>query len=143
VPVTGRKPKPDGQKRNRVKPTHDWTEVANAPFEGGPKLPKRMPNGLPWPSATQRWWAVISAMPHCTLWSESDWQYAFDTAYVAGIFHMQGSNTYATELRNREKVLGTTADYRRDLRIRYVDQAEEPDDQDAGVTKLADYREAF
>lgn len=141
MPVTGRKPKPDGQAVNRHKPAHDWTEVEDVPFKGGPKLPAKMPNGLPWPAATRRWWAVVSAMPHCTLWSESDWQYAADTAFVAGIFHMQGSNTYATELRNREKVLGTTADYRRDLRIRYVDAPTESEPAPDNVTSMDAYRD--
>lgn len=140
--IPGTKPKAAGQARNRNKPTHDWTEVVDAPFKGAPKLPAKMPNGLPWPSATRRWWAVVSAMPHCSLWSESDWQFALDTAFVAGIFHMQGSNTYATELRNREKVLGTAADYRRDLRIRYVTApAESHGAADDNVAQLDDYRD--
>lgn len=142
--VAGRKPKPDGQSRHRGKPVHDWTEVVDVAFVGGPKLPSKMPNGMPWSARTRKWWASVSSMPHCTLWSESDWSFALDTAFVAGIFHMQGSNVYATELRNREKVLGTTAEYRRDLRIRYVEPPSTGDpaeDDPAGVTKLDDYRD--
>jgi hypothetical protein len=41
----------------------------------------------------------------------------------------------ATELRNREKVLGTTIDSRRDLRIRYTEPASSP------VTNLDQYRD--
>lgn len=140
MPVTGRKPKPEGQARNRNAPTHDWTEVADVAFADPPKLPNKMPNGMPWPAATKRWWQVVSSMPHCSLWSDSDWQFAADTAFIAGIFHLQGANTYATELRNREKVLGTTADYRRDLRIRYVAPKSEPETP-AEVTQLDDYRD--
>ena len=44
----------------------------------------------------------------------------------------------ATELRNREKVLGTTIDSRRDLRIRYTEPASSPP---AGVTNLDQYRD--
>ncbi len=138
MPIGGRKPKPEGQAVNRTKPTHDWTEVPDVAFVGGPRLPARMPNGLTWPAPTKRWWAVVSAMPHCSLWSESDWEFALDTAFVKGIFHMQGSNVYATELRNREKVLGTTADYRRDLRIRYADPKPVVP---TSVTSLDDYRD--
>lgn len=139
MPVAGRKPKPDGQAVNRSKPTHDWTEVPDVAFARGPKLPSRMPNSMPWPAATRAWWKTICAMPHCTLWSESDWQFALDTAFVAGIFHMQGDKGYATEMRNREKVLGTTADYRRDLRIRYV-EPKPVNEQQADVVTLDDYR---
>lgn len=141
MPVAGRKPKPEGQAVNRHKPTHDWTEVPEVTFVGAPKLPTKMPNGMPWPSATKAWWKTLGSMPHCSLWSESDWQFALDTAFVAGIFHMQGDKGYATELRNREKVLGTTADYRRDLRIRYVDPTKVTVDQPVGVVALDDYRD--
>ena len=44
----------------------------------------------------------------------------------------------ATELRNREKGLGTTIDSRRDLRIRYTEPASSPP---AGVTNLDHYRD--
>ncbi len=140
MPVAGRKPKPEGQSRNRNKPTYDWTEVEAVPFMGGPKLPGRMPNGLPWPSATKQWWKVVSAMPHCVLWSPSDWEYALDTAFLKALFHMQGQTSVATEIRNRERVLGTTADYRRDLRVKYV-EVKADQGQPAGVTSLDDYRD--
>jgi hypothetical protein len=41
-------------------------------------------------------------------------------------------------LRNREKVLGTTIDSRRDLRIRYTEPASSPP---AGVTNRDQYRD--
>ena len=44
----------------------------------------------------------------------------------------------ASELRNREKVLGTTIDSRRDLRSRYTEPASSPP---AGVTNLDHYRD--
>lgn len=140
MPVTGRKPKPEGQARNRNKPTHDWTEVLDVPFKDGPKLPAKMPNGLPWPTWTKRWWAVVSAMPHCVTWADSDWEFAFDTAALKAVFHLQPQNALATEIRNRERVLGTTADYRRDLRIRYVtEKATVPTAEN--VTSMDDYRD--
>jgi hypothetical protein len=135
MPVAGRKPKPEGQRRNHHKPTHDWVEVPNVPFEGGPKLPRRKGG---WPAFTKRWWETVSAMPHCVLWAPADWQFALDTALIAAEFH-EGGVRVATELRQREKVLGTTMDARRDLRIRYVEVQGEVDDP--GVTRLDDYRD--
>jgi len=137
MPVAGRKPKPDGQKRNRVKPTHDWTEVLDVPFAGkAPVLPKE----IGWPVATKRWWKVVAAMPHCVLWADSDWQFALDTALIAKAFH-EGDVRVATELRQREKIMGTTADARRDLRIRYVDAIAPTEGEGAAtVTALAEYR---
>lgn len=139
MPVPGRKPKPDGQARNRNKPTHDWAEVPDVSFTDAPKLPKSQPDGRPWPAWTKRWWDVVSAMPHCSLWSDSDWEFAFDTVSLKAKFHTEATASLATEIRNRERVLGTTADYRRDLRIRYVDASVETE-VPAGVVAMDDYR---
>ena len=136
MPVAGRKPKPDGQKRNRVKPVHDWVEVADVPFAG-----RELPFDVTL-ERTRQWWAGVSSMPHCVLWSESDWQFAFDTALIAAEFHA-GEAKLAGELRMREKVLGTTVDFRRDLRIRYVDAAPpESGEVPASVADMAAYRAA-
>jgi hypothetical protein len=140
VPVPGRKPKPDGQKRNRNAPTHEWRAVPNVAYAG--KVPG-LPRDIGWPSSTRRWWRAISRMPHCVLWEPSDWQFALDTALVAKAFH-EGDTGRATELRQREKILGVTLDARRDLRIRYIDPAAPPADEETGtagsVTALHDYR---
>lgn len=138
MPVVGRKPKPEGQRRNRVKPTHDWVEVPNVRFEGAPPLP-RCPGGTP--VATKRWWKAISGMPHCAQWDETDWQFAFDTAILAAAFH-RGDLRQAAELRRREAIMGTTADARMGLRIRYVsaEAVEVSPGEAASVTAMADYR---
>jgi hypothetical protein len=119
-----------------VKPVHEWTEVEDVRFAGGPKLPRTNPGEATWPTHTKRWWQAVSTMPHCVLWSEEDWQFAFDTAYVHAAF-AKGDLRVATELRNREKVMGTTVDFRRDLRIRYVEPKIEAR---AGVTAIDEYR---
>lgn len=142
MPVGGRKPKPEGQAVNRHKPLHDWTEVPDLPFTAGAKLPKTQPDGRPWPVWTRRWWAVLATMPHASIWSESDWEFAFDTASIKAKFHTDPTAALATELRNREKVLGTTVDFRRDLRIRYVDPAKPAEAGPAAdVVTLSDYRD--
>lgn len=99
---------------------------------------------LVWPVETKRWWATVATMPHCVLWTDADWQFAFDTALVAAAFHA-GNTRLATELRNREKTMGTTVEARRDLRIRYrVTEPNEVADAlaDASITTMADYRRA-
>lgn len=131
--VPGTKPKPDDQRRNFSKPTHEWTEVPDEPYDG--KVPP-LPREVGWPVGTRRWWRIISRMPHCRLWTEADWQFAIDTAIVAAAFH-GGDLRQATELRQREKVLGTTADARRDLRIRYVRPPSPEDRPVAAVVDLA------
>jgi hypothetical protein len=139
MPVAGRKPKPDGQKRNRHAPTFDWVEVPNVPFVNPPDLPPR-PGDRRWSAHTKRWWKAVSGMPHCALWTEADWSYAFDTAIIAAQLH-DGDIRAAAPLERREKVLGTTLDYRRDLRIRYVDPDAQENADAASVTSLTEYRD--
>jgi hypothetical protein len=136
--VTGRKPK-DGPKRNRVAAVHDWITVVDQPYDGErPTLPRarrvewtdrelgRQSEMQPLQPITRAWWERIASMPHCVLWSDADWQYAVTTALVADAV-FAGDVRLAGELRQRERVLGTTLDARRDLRIRYVPL--EDDDQ--------------
>ena len=136
MPVPGRKQKPDA--RNRNPDTHDWILVPNEPFTEGEKLGRR-PGGGQWPVRTKRWWATVSSMPHCVIWTAADWEFAFDTAQLAAEFH-EGDMARAAELRIREKVLGTTADFRRDLRIRYVDPGLEEMPEMPEVASIDDYR---
>ncbi|WP_396909493.1 hypothetical protein [Mycolicibacterium sp.] len=132
--VKGRKPT-EGPTRHHAQPTHDWSEVIDVPFEDAPPLPSRAPRFIrdedgnnvavvrEWPKEALRKWTVWSRMPHCKLWRPADWEYAFDCLEVAAAFIETSAVGLATELRNREKMLGTTEDYRRDLRIKYVDSA--------------------
>ncbi len=127
--VSGRKPK--AQHRHRVKPVHEWAEVPDVAFDGGPELP----SDRQWPDLTRRWWGAISHMPHCVLWTESDWRFALDSALVAAAFHA-GDLRQAVELRQRERAMGMTAGARLDLRIRYV----EPEAEEEPPSRIADYR---
>lgn len=141
MPVNGgARLKPPGQSVTRHKPL-EWTEVPNVPFTGGPKLRPRRRNGKPWPEGCKRKWEAWRTMPHAKLWGAADWEFAFDTLEVAAMF-MGGIDhepdpRHAAELRNREKVMGTTLDFRRDIRVRYID----PPPEDAPrVVGLDDYR---
>jgi hypothetical protein len=152
--VTGRKPKPAGQAVHRGAPVHDWTVVDDVPYTGTP--PVQLPAGrmvqtkdgeglisdeVPLHPLTEQWWRIISTMPHCVLWSTSDWLAAVDTALVADAFY-SGHKPSGAELRMREKRLGVTADDRRDLRIRYASPApEEAQAAPSGVTPIDRYRD--
>jgi hypothetical protein len=144
--VAGRKPAASGQTRHRVKPSTEWTEVLNAPYTGEiPELPPSRTvitrdgqEQVDLQPLTAKWWESVTTMPHCVLWAPSDWMFALTTATVADAAFC-GISSAATELRNREKVMGTTVEFRRDLRIRYVDAPAAV--ESAEVTNIADYRD--
>lgn len=151
--VPGRRPKPAGERRNRHQLAHEWTEVEDTPYDGDvPHLPPRyvtnpetgkMQRAL-WPAATRRWWQTLSAMPHCRLWTPADWQYALDAAELHARWVTGGK--HATEMRIREKQMGTTLDARRALRIQYVPAKAKSTEQagpPAGVVNLDDYRDLY
>lgn len=137
MPAAGRKPV-EGPKRNRVKPVHDWTLVADIPYDDDkPSLPSStMASGkrAKLLEQTKQWWDVVSSMPHCVMWTAGDWLFALETVYVAeAVF--RGDMVRAAELRTRCKQMGTTLDARRDLRIKYVDPKEIDGDGDEGEAK--------
>ena len=147
MPVSG--PKPTGRQLfTGNTPRTEWLDVPNVPYTGTrPELPTSRlvmnPKGelqeFPIESRTRDWWDAITTMPHCVLWQPSDWQFALDTAMVhADACH--GKTTAMGELRQREKIMGTTVDARRDLRIRYVEPESETL-QIAVVTDLVDRRQ--
>lgn len=129
MPVAGAKPVEDrNEVRHRNPATHEWEEVVDTPYLGDrPSLPEQltmMSRGgntyemqvLP---EVKQWWSAVSTMPHCKLWADSDWQFALATAAIAQQAWM-GNTGASAELRMREKIMGTTWDSRRDLRIKYV-----------------------
>jgi len=154
MPVSGAKPKADrSQVRHRVPAAHDWSEIENAPFAGAPPLRDRetqvswadagvVPAGG-WPESTLMWWKAISTMPHAATWAESDWVFAMDTAEIHARTMEAWRGYTGAQLTTREKVLGVTADARRDLRIRYVEPKpkDDPAKLPADVARLDDYRE--
>jgi len=153
MPVAGAKPKADrSQIRHRNTPVHEWTEVDDVPFTGAPPLRDRETQvswadagtvpGSGWPQATLDWWADVSTMPHAKLWRRADWRFAQDTAEIHARTMEAWRGYTGAELRAREKVLGLTADARRDLRIRYVEpKVDDGTEPAAGVVQLADYRD--
>jgi hypothetical protein len=135
MPVGGR-PKPPGQAITRHRAL-EWAEVADVAFKGGPPCPQRKGPDC-WPTGIRERWKVWASMPHCVLWSAADWTFAVDSLHIAArAFETQSDPKWYTELRNREKVMGTTHDYRRALRIRYV----EPQASSSKVVGLDDYRD--
>lgn len=135
----GAKPKALAYTRTRSPRVHDWVDVENVEFTDGPKLPPRRRDGSPWPGWIKSQWDAWRTMPHARLWHASDWSFAFDTIELASRAFDDGAKvSLLTELRYREKTMGTTWAARQDMRIRYV----EPGDvQRASVVELVNYRD--
>jgi hypothetical protein len=143
MPVTG--PKPSGRSVSGNTPRIDWVDIENFQYSGPkPELPLErqamLKNGevvtVPMGNATIAWWDAVSLMPHCVLWTATDWQFALDTSKIHSAAQ-SGSMPANVELRQREKIMGTTYESRRDLRIRYV----EPEDQSTQLTAVASMAE--
>lgn len=107
-------------------PGAEGVDVVDVPFPGpSPELPK-LPNKRKYNDMTVQWWEQVRTMPHCVLWSMTDWQFAIETALMKDQFWRdffsegEMKSTVATEIRRREGMLGTTSEARRQLRIRYV-----------------------
>jgi hypothetical protein len=156
MPVAGRKPNPDREAVvTRHKPI-DFDEVPNVPFEGAPPLRTRATGGVSvmavgaansedWPEATRGWWAAVSRMPHAVKWDDAMWQLAMDAAEVHARTMEAWRGYTGSQLLAYCKQLGTTADYRRDLRIRYVEPKNAPQrapgEADENVVELNAYRD--
>jgi len=144
--MAGRKPS-ERPTVTRHKPTHDWSEIPNVNYDGqAPELPLSRtvfkdgePIEVPIEKRTRDWWNALIQMPHCILWQDSDWAFAVDTAMVHSMAN-HGAISAMAELRMREKVMGTTVDARRDLRIRYVEVEDEAPQLEA-VSNMTDRRQ--
>jgi len=73
------------------------------------------------------------------LWGDGDWQFARDTGDMVAQFH-GGNMRLAAEIRQRERMMGTTFDARRDIRVRYV-PADDTQVELAEVSAMDDYRQ--
>lgn len=120
--ISGRPPSPSP--RNRNAKTYEWLVIENTPYEGqSPELP---PKGgrQRWHRETMAWWAAVRRMPHCRLWTDTDWRFAIETAVLVEEF-WRGEVVRAAELRLRSAKLGLTHEDRLKLRIRYTTAANE------------------
>lgn len=137
--ITGRPP--SEHPRNRNPKSYDWTTVENSPWTGAsPDLPSR--GRQRWHVETRAWWEAVRRMPHCRVWTETDWRFALETARLVEEF-WRGELNRAAELRLRSAKLGLTHEDRLKLRIRYVEPVDESATSaadPAAVTRLDERR---
>ena len=135
--IRGPNPKPN--RRNRTPLTHDWIEVEDTPNTSGPQLPARRRNGRKWPAHAVARWQAWCALPHTKLWQRSDWEFALDTLELVARANDGAAVSLLSEIRLREKAMGTTWDSRQGMRIRYVEPSASGDV--AEVMDLSGYRD--
>lgn len=124
MPGRGPIPKPKDRRANRVTKDGPITVVPHEPATQ-PELPKRMPNGEPWPQITRSWWRMWGRSPLSVGFTENDWAELRDTAVLHGQF-WSGKTSVAAELRLRVANFGATPSDRARLRIQFA-QADEAD----------------
>jgi hypothetical protein len=114
-----------------------WTEVPDLAYAGPSMNLPKLPGGMKWLPQVEAWWEQIRAMPHCVMWTATDWMFAVETAYMkqdwwSEYFGGTVHSTKSTEIRRREDQMGTTVEARRKLLIRYVDPGLLDTDETAG-----------
>jgi hypothetical protein len=84
----------------------------------GPELP----DSIPWPAETRRWWETWRSSPQAHALVDTDWGFLLDTALLHAEL-WSGKTAVAAELRLRVAKFGATPEDRARLRM----QIEEPD----------------
>ena len=125
----GPAPKPQGSRARRNKDPQILKIITARPVEQ-PALPvieQVVPdeNGKPqkkrftWPTVTRRWWKMWGESPLSAEYTETDWSFLLDTAYLHALY-WKGDFRVAGELRLRVAKFGATPEDRARLRIQFA-----------------------
>lgn len=72
-----------------------------------------------WPTITKRWWKMWGESPLSAEYTETDWAFLMDTAYLHALY-WKGAFKVAAELRLRVAKFGATPEDRARLRIQFA-----------------------
>lgn len=109
-------------RRARRGTTQDQTILRFEPSEQPP-----LPQAVPWPEETMRWWKMWGESPQSELFSATDWDFLLDTALLHAQLWGDGNTGVLSELRIRLAKVGATLADRATLRITLA----EADDADS------------
>lgn len=138
----GPAPKPKGSRARRNKDPQILRIITAQPVEQ-PSLPVIEQvvldeNGKPrkkrftWPTVTRRWWKMWGESPLSAEYTETDWSFLLDTAYLHALY-WKGDHRVAAELRLRVAKFGATPEDRARLRIQFAVADTLEDDADSAV----------
>ena len=125
----GPAPKPQGSRARRNKDPQILRIIEAKPI-AQPALPVIEqvvigPDGEPrkkrfnWPTITRRWWRMWGESPLSAEYTETDWAFLMDTAYLHALY-WKGDVKVAAELRLRVAKFGATPEDRARLRIQFA-----------------------
>lgn len=128
----------------------DWTDVVDEPFDYK-AADRELPTHRQWHRDTMRWYAIAASLPHAALWRDDDWTFLYDLAILKQAQYTGiARSSDITEIRQRETLIGFTAEARLKNRIRYLPASSTPAAEDApdtegettaGVTPIASARD--
>jgi hypothetical protein len=99
-------------------------------LEFRPGTAPELPEDLEWHPRTVEWWGMWQRSPQSETFTESDWSFLLDTAYMHHQYWSKGAWTLAAELRLRVAKFGQTPEDRARLRMVFAD-ADEKDEKRA------------
>lgn len=114
----GPPPKENGRKVRRNKEAVAATVVRFEPADQPP-----LPDEIPWPEQTQRWWKMWADSPLSENFGATDWDFLLDTALLHAQY-WSGDTSKSAELRLRVAKFGATPEDRARLRIQFADADE-------------------
>ena len=122
--MAGRGPAPKDPSK-RVRRNRDAVATTTIRFERAEQ--PTLPDDIPWPEATERWWAMWADSALSEHFTITDWDFLLDTALLHADY-WSGNLDRAGELRVRVAKFGATPEDRARLRIQFA----EADDADQG-----------
>lgn len=132
---TGSAPKARGQRRNHAEPQRgEWVTIAPLAVPVLPGLPRRAGLEGPWSLRTKRAWEAWRSDPASGMYGPAEVQGAIDLAYVYEQWVRDGTAALASEIRQRQDILGLSAKGKQDRRWRVASAAEE--EAPAAVTQI-------
>lgn len=121
--MAGRGPAPKASDR-RARRGQDQTPTTILQFEEAAQ--PDLPDAMPWPEETIKWWNMWADSPQAELFGSTDWSFLLDTAWLHAMLWGNGDLSVLAELRIRVAKFGATPEDRARLRIQFA----EADDAD-------------
>lgn len=116
--MAGKGPIPKDRSK-RIRRNRDPIPATILRFEQAEQPP--LPDDIPWPDATRRWWQRWGDAPQAEHFSSTDWDFLLDTALLHASVWGAGDLGKLAELRIRVAKFGATLEDRARLRMQFAE----------------------